>query len=233
MEAENIAYGGLDACRAGWILCRLTASARSPAFELLENWPNDIFDRTVVMTVDMPIGLPKSGRRQCDLEARRLLPPRARSRVFMDLRRPLLECADYGEANRRARRDGHGLSRQAWNLHPRLREVDAFITPERQERSLEAHPELVFHRLNDWRPVARKKTAEGRDQRLSLLARAGLQQVEDAIPSVPRRQAAEDDFLDAAACALAASWFARNQGRQVPAGSGETDSRGLRMEIHF
>lgn len=151
----------------------------------------------------------------------------------MDLRRPLLTCADYGEANRMAQRDGHGLSRQAWSLHPCLRELDAFMTPKRQERGLEAHPELVFHRLNDWHPVARKKTAEGRKQRLSLLARAGLQQVLDAIPSVPRRQASEDDFLDAAACALATSWFARNQGRQVPVGSGETDARGLRMEIHF
>lgn len=211
----------------------MTPPDRSPVFELLESWPENILERTAVVAADMPIGLPETGRRQCDLDARALLPPRARSRIFMDLRRPLLECSRYDEANCMARHDGHGLSRQAWNLQPRLRELDAYMTPKRQERVLEAHPELVFHRLNNWRPVDRKKTAEGYRQRLRLLSEAGLEGIREAIPASPRRLAAPDDFLDAAACALAAYWSARDQGHHVPGGSVETDARGLRMEIHF
>ncbi|MFC4353158.1 DUF429 domain-containing protein [Fodinicurvata halophila] len=233
MGTQDIIYGGFDGCRAGWILCSLNASRRTPGFELLERWPKDSLERIACIAVDMPIGLPDSGRRRCDLEARALLPPRTRSRIFMDLRRPLLECPDYEAANRMAREDGQGLSKQAWNLHPRLCELDAFITPARQARVLEAHPELVFHRLNDWHRLANKKTAEGRRHRLHLLARAGLEQVERAIPSVARNRASPDDFLDAAACALAASWSVHQQGHHVPSDSAETDSRGLRMEIHF
>lgn len=226
-------YAGLDGCRGGWILCHLDNEQKSLKFELLTDLPNDLPDRFAMLAVDMPIGLPDHGRRHCDLEARALLPGRARSRIFLDLRRPLLECDNYSQANRLAQQDGHGLSKQAWNLHPALRNLDVLMTPARQAQIIEAHPELIFHRLNHWKAVTGKKTAEGQRKRLDLLAQAGLTDVRESLPHLPRRLAALDDFLDAAACALAAAWHAAGQGRQVPTGDTEHDRRGLRMEIHY
>ena len=40
--------------------------------------------------VDIPIGLPDSGRRECDLAARKLLGPRRGTSVFTGARRPAL-----------------------------------------------------------------------------------------------------------------------------------------------
>ncbi|WP_022729225.1 DUF429 domain-containing protein [Fodinicurvata sediminis] len=226
-------YAGLDGCRGGWILCCFDNEQRNLKFELLTDLPNDLPDRFAMLAVDMPIGLPNHGRRQCDLEARALLPGRLRSRIFLDLRRPLLECNTFTQANRLAREDGHGLSKQAWNLHPALRSLDAILTPARQAQVIEAHPELVFHRLNDWQAVAGKKTAAGQHKRLDLLAEAGMTGVGESLPHLPRKLAAMDDFLDAAACALAAAWHASGKGRRVPTGSTERDQRGLLMEIHY
>lgn len=226
-------YAGLDGCRGGWILCCLDNEQKSLRFELLTDLPDDLPDRFAMLAVDMPIGLPNHGRRQCDLEARALLPGRVRSRIFLDLRRPLLECDTYSQANRLALEDGHGLSKQAWNLHPALRSLDALLTPARQAQVIEAHPELVFHRLNHWQAVAGKKTAAGQHKRLDLLARTGMKDVTGCLPDLPRKLAAIDDFLDSAACALAAAWHTSGQGRQVPTGSTERDQRGLCMEIHY
>lgn len=231
--SKDSRYAGLDGCRGGWVLCCLDTCQKSFKFEFLPDISENLADRFEMLAVDMPIGLPERGRRQCDLEGRALLTGQARSRIFLDLRRSLLECSDYDEANRLARRDGKGLSKQAWNLHPALRSVDAIMTPARQARILEAHPELVFHRLNHWQTVAGKKTVEGQRMRLDLLTRVGLDDIKDSLPELPRKLAAVDDFLDAAACSLAAAWHATGHGRKVPIKTTERDRRGLRMEIHY
>ena len=42
-----------------------------------------------------------------------------------------------------------GISRQLWNIGDKIKEVDDFMTPERQATIKEAHPELIFLRLNE------------------------------------------------------------------------------------
>ena len=76
---------GVDGCRAGWVMVRRDAAGRFAAplvVAALDDLPE-----TDMVVIDIPIGLPESGRRACDLEARALLGPR-RSSVFTGVRRP-------------------------------------------------------------------------------------------------------------------------------------------------
>ena len=103
--------------------------------------------------------------------------------MFPAPRRALLPCRDWASAT--------GVSKQAFNLLPKLAEVDALVTPALQDRVLEVHPELAFAALAGGAPMAwPKRTAAGRAERLAAL---GLNEA----PRV--RGAAPDDVLDAMA----------------------------------
>jgi len=162
-----------------------------------------------VVAVDMPIGLPVPGtRRACDVAARAALGPR-RSSVFPAPSREALEAASFEAVS--------GLSIQAWNLVPKIREVDDAWEP----RVHEVSPELAFAVLAG-APMARpKRTAAGRDERLAALGLA----------APPRlRGAAPDDVLDALACLRAAHRLAA--GTALALGDGTVDARGRPMTIH-
>lgn len=187
--------------------------------------------RGLAMTaVDMPIGLPNSGARGCDFLARDRLPAERKSSVFLHFRRPLLGFATYAEANAWGKADGKGLAKQAWFLLPKIADIDAWITPARQRRVRESHPELVFLHLNGGTPLPKKSTPEGLDVRRRVLRRHGLTGIDALADRVDRRKARLDDLYDAAALALAARRFAQGEGVCLDGGR---DARGLRMEIWF
>ena len=191
-----------------------------------------------MLAVDMPIGLADSGPRACDIAARRHLPRGRKSSVFPPPRRAMLACANWAEANALGRaREGKGLSHQAWNLTPRIRELDQALTPADQARVREVHPELVFQRLNGTAAqpdtLPSKKTPAGQAARLALLARAGVRELPALIETLPRSQAKPDDLLDAAACALAARDILAGRATCLPGPAPPRDARGLRMEIWF
>ena len=218
---------GIDGCRAGWLLLRLAPDGTAdveiaPTFNALH------LAGLAMVAVDMPIGLPDSGARRCDAAARAILPPERRSSVFLHLRRPLLGFADYPAANAWGKADGKGLAKQAWFILPRIADLDGWITPMRQRRVRESHPELVFLGLNDGRPLPKKSTPEGLAARRRVLLRHGLHAIDALAAQLDRRKAKYDDLYDAAALALAARRFARGEGVCL---AGGRDSRGLRMAI--
>ncbi len=188
-------------------------------------------DGRAMVAVDMPIGLPESGRRGCDMAARALLPPDRRASVFLDFRRRLLDFADYAGAIAWAKADGKGFSKQAWNILPRIADIDSWITPSRQAWVRECHPELVFLRMNGFRPLPPKRTPEGQRLRRCLLRRGGIAGLDTLSRALRPREAALDDLYDAAALALAAERFAKGDGARL--GEGLVDARGLRMEIWY
>ena len=217
---------GIDGCRGGWIAVTIDAQDRR-AFRVVEQ-----IDETAQLCadrvlIDIPIGLPETGRRACDLEARRMLGS-AWPRIFLDVRRPLLAFDDYAAANGWGKADGNGISRQLWGIMPKIATVDRFITPEAQSEIYEAHPELAFMRLNGGavlRPG--KKTRDGRALRRELIRAAGFRAIDGWLSQLRGSKAGADDLLDA--CALAAA--AREPLRV--AGGGATDTRGLRMDIWY
>ncbi len=103
--------------------------------------------------VDIPIGLPRDERRQCDHDAKELLGCRALS-VFYPPCRTAAEKNDYQEANDEHREQtGHGLSRQAYNISPKILEVDGVVGDGYDGIVRENHPELCLAALND-QPIA-------------------------------------------------------------------------------
>jgi predicted RNase H-like nuclease len=194
---------GVDGYRGGWIAASLddggvrwvTASVTGIG---------TLLDAHVATGVDMPIGLLDAGLRECDALARRSLPGAA-SRVFTTPSRPVLELGPQApnelaqEVSRRSM--GQGVSTQARALGPRILALDAALDAIPGHRVVEVHPELSFAELAGG-VLARKKTPEGVEQRLTALA-GWIPGVRGLVASRPR-----DVPLDDALDALAALWSA-------------------------
>lgn len=220
---------GLDGFSKGWVAVLLDGDAHEIRF--CRNIAQALsigFDRAAI---DIPIGMTDDGERACDLLARERLRPHA-SRVFTGARRWLWqEFADPDEANREAGRRGQKrASRQLWHLGPKIMEVDAFVRANGSCDIREAHPELVFLRLNGGRPLPSKKSEEGFRLRRTLLAQQGIGDI-DRWLAVERigTGAKADDVLDACAVAIAA----REIAGCVPPGVPPRDDCGLPMQIWF
>jgi predicted RNase H-like nuclease len=222
-----VRYIGVDGCHGGWIAVTIEGPVRR--CELLRRFADIERLSADRVLVDMPIGLPESGYRDCDVEARKMLGD-ARSRVFLGARRRLLSFlpVGYAEANSWARADNEkGISRQLWCILPKIADVDAFVTPEKQAWLLEAHPELTFQRFNgESLPFSKKKPA-GRRQRRDLVARAGFEEFDAWLGLYLRKDVSADDLLDACILAHAASDPRRVECPRA------TDTRGLAMDIWF
>ncbi len=178
------------------------------------------------VAVDMPIGLPTTERRASDGAARALLGPR-RSSVFPTPIRAVLDEVDHETASARSRAlSGRGISIQAWNLAPRIREVDGALTPTDQECVREAHPELAIARLLGHPAVHPKRTAAGRTERLVALGDLASW----ATGPTPRG-AAPDDVIDALALTTTAQRMVT--GEVVALGDGALDDRGFRLEVLY
>ena len=230
---------GVDGCRAGWVvvLARQRKNQQDQHIKLCTHFAEvlSLSPRPAVIAVDIPIGLlatPQPGGRECDRQARRLLGRRASS-VFTPPTRALLEASRYEQVR------SHGISLQAFNILPKIREVDRLMTPELQTHIHEAHPELAFRSLAGAPMQHNKKTAAGREERLRALAQAlvgflsGTKKAcEGALISFKRSQIAPDDLLDAYILARLALRIVDRQARRVPLNP-PLDQKGLRMEIWY
>jgi predicted RNase H-like nuclease len=225
---------GVDGCRSGWIcvvahrieggLDLRDVTVYGSARELIEATSG-----CEVVSVDMPIGFSADGLRNADFAARRFIGLR-RSSVFPPPPRALLDAdADYWTLNALARSIRTGLSRQTFNLLPRMRDLDAAMTPALQGRVRECHPEVSFCALKGAVLPFAKRKLDGRAERRELLAAVYGPSVRDwrAPPG-----AALDDLYDAAVLAWTADRIARGEAQALPA-EPEYDERGLRMEIVY
>jgi predicted RNase H-like nuclease len=224
---------GIDGCRSGWLIVEAHTDLSKAELNFAPNW-HDVKSTARVIAVDMPIGLSRDGVRQCEVEARRLLSPCA-SRVFKTIARGALRFAqkDWNVANQWSKDQGFGgISKQIWNILPKIKEIDRAIAPADQLRVVEAHPELAFARLNGGRPLDSKHTRGGLLARQALLQRAGFTNLDGWLQSLRGRGAKADDLFDACVLVLTARNILRGDGREVPAVE-QRDSRGLRMAIAY
>jgi predicted RNase H-like nuclease len=228
---------GVDGCRGGWAVVVAPLGddpAAGPTPELLllaaiAPLLAAVRDgRVAAVAIDMPIGLPGAAGRSSDRIARRRLGTRGSS-VFPTPPRAVLTAEDWPGALAAARAaTGTGISIQAWNLVPRIRELDAAVDPGLQDRVTEAHPESTFAELAGAPLASRKRSAEGRADRLRLLQRV----LPDPPALLTGRPAgiAPDDALDAAALVWTARRFARGEALML-GDLDERDERGLRMVV--
>ena len=227
---------GVDGCPAGWIAVRW---ADDITHHLCRNFADVLALDATVIAVDMPIGFPATAGRAAERDVRKLLGER-QSSVFSIPARPAVMCMDYREACAVSERHSdppRKVAKQTFHLFPKMREVDALMTPALQSRVFEVHPELAFRTMNGATPVPLPKKVKSRphppglDLRRHLLGAAGFPM--DRLPAAAYRAAdvGADDLLDACACA----WSARriHEGRHIrfPADP-PLDARGLRMEIN-
>ncbi|WP_431202808.1 DUF429 domain-containing protein [Bradyrhizobium betae] len=218
-------YLGLDGFRFGWVAAWIDDRGDhgfdySPGLTRLLAMPH------AHAMIDMPIGLKPSGYRCCDRQARKLIGPA----VFLGARRDLWKFSDMGAANRHYWEHegrGRGVSAQLWNIREKMKEVDDFMTPEKQETIREAHPELIFWNLADEVRLEPKTSPQGRKQRIELLQGRGFTKIERWLTLRYGTGIGRDDLIDACACAVAA----RDSKQRV--GGDETDPCGLRMEINY
>lgn len=215
MHSDSLSFGvgvGVDGCPGGWVYVVLGPQryghGRVRALRsLLERIPDE-----GLVFIDMPIGLAAPGEigRSCDREARRQLGPR-RSSVFATPSRNALEATSYAEAClRNAAASGRKLSRQAYNILPKIREVDALVrsSASARKRLRESHPELNFRALSGAPMVHNKRKPAGFTERVAVLERhfpgAG-EAVAMGHRQLRAAGVARDDIVDAFINALAAA----------------------------
>ncbi len=224
---------GVDGCRGGWLAVERRGDGTVDA-QLLTDLASLLrrvrCGKVAALAIDMPIGLLDQQPRSCDVEARRLLGPR-RSSVFPAPVRDALAAEDYEDACRRSRSvSGKALSKQAFNLVPKIAEVDRLITPGDQDRVVEAHPECAFVRLAGTPLESAKRTAEGQRLRERLLD--GVDPALGRLVRAERERGALPilDVIDAAVLTVTADHVATGTERRLGT---DIDPRGLRAEIAY
>jgi predicted RNase H-like nuclease len=229
-----VTVAGADGCKAGWLCVmrdargRLGSACFATAEELLAQQP-----QPDALALDIPIGLPERGARECDRAARSRLGAR-RSSVFPAPPRAVLRATRWEEACLvREGLEGGRISQQAWAIVAKIREVDAALrrAPARAVWVHEVHPELCFASWNGTPMRHGKKSAAGRSERLALVSRHfGAGAFAAARLRHARRDVCDDDLLDAFAALWTAERILRGEAERLPAVP-PLDAQGLRMEI--
>ncbi len=233
---------GVDGCRSGWlaVFCDLSGKA-GPQLRLFTRFTDILAAEEAPdpIAVDMPIGLPEriggSGRGPEKL-VRPLLGQR-QSSVFSIPARAAVMCADYRRACRISQDNSvppKKISKQAFNLFPKIRELDAVMTPALAERIFEVHPEVAFWRLNNGqamrlpKKIKSRANPDGLEERRRLLQRFGFSR--NFLTEKPPKGAGADDLLDACACAVIAGRLASGEAAPMP-DPPDRDNRGLAIAI--
>ncbi len=234
---------GADGCRSGWLCVVADAMTGEPREAFIAPDFATLVARAdiVQIAVDIPIGIPGFagvGGRGCDRALRAVLGGR-QSSVFTMPSRDALAQDDYQSACEAARRTSdppRAVSIQCFHIFPKIREVDAVMTPQLQARVAECHPEGSFWAMNGGRPLGEPKKVKsqpylpGLALRRSLLTAAGFSEPFLAERRFRRSEAGEDDFLDACACAWTARRVLRGEAIRFP-DDPAADPKGLIMEI--
>lgn len=222
---------GVDGCRAGWL--GVIWDGESARVKLHQHFRDVLVEVEAIIAVDMPIGLPDQHGRRAETEARKVLGKRSSS-VFSTPPYVAVQAKDWENAcliNLQHSNPPRKLSKQSFGLFPKIKEIDALISPGLQRKLHEVHPEVSFYHMNRCQPLQfNKKTKEGELERQTLLKGAGFPIFDLSVQTYPRKFVARDDIVDACACA----WTARRIQLKIQQNypfEPEVNGRGLQMQI--
>lgn len=230
---------GIDGCRAGWLA--VSMDGEQAAFRLIESSDalTAIFEQSERIFIDIPIGLSEEKPRTCDVLLRRVLGKGYSSSVFSPPVRATLMMTDYEAAcNVNEAKSGKRLSKQSWNIIPKIKEVDSILQEHKAlaQHVHESHPELLFKKLNrGGAPLAKKKTDEGFQQRYDLLRKADGRSEDVFLEmrnTLKKSEAQNDDLLDALVLGVMAEQSLYRPVRTLPLPP-EYDATALPMAVHF
>ena len=232
---------GVDGCPAGWVMAEVKDGVAQSieVYASIASLYAVAKARASVLLIDIPIGLSEGGRdgRLCDRLGREALGPR-RSSLFPTPSRPVLSAPSYEAAcSAHQAATGTKISKQAWFLIPKIREVDAFLQSDAYGRTRlrECHPELAFACINRGEPMPYpKKHPLGFLDRLRALE-AKVSGVEDALRDALDRFGTKvlvaDDVLDAMVLAYLSSLGPKALSTLPP--KPPKDGCGLPMELVY
>src|SRR5262245_14690664 len=102
MTAPSRWVAGVDGCRAGWFVAMRDVRTGAMHFRIVANSGAllELEPSTEVLGIDIPIGLPDAGRRDCDALARERLGWPRRNSVFPAPIRPALAARTREQASR-------------------------------------------------------------------------------------------------------------------------------------
>lgn len=239
--AHDVWLAGVDGCPAGWIAAFVRPAGGDVSIAVLPRFADVLAEARGIVAVDMPIGLPErvgSGGRAAENVVRPLLGAR-QSSVFSVPSRAAIGADDYAASCTAALGTPdppRKVSKQLFNIAPKIREVDAVLRADKAlvARVFEVHPELAFWRLNGERALAEPKKVKSRCHepglalRRDLLIAAGLPAA--VVEAKPPKGAGPDDLLDALACAAVARRLCAGSARPFP-DPPPLDAYGLPMAI--
>ena len=204
---------GIDGCKYGWIAIKIgkdslfSISKHSNFTSIFKTYPSA--DRYLV---DMVIGLADQNHpRDIETMARQKLKPKRASSVFTPPCRSAIYESTYELAKEKNKAIlGKSFSIQAWNIVPKIREVDEYILKNKAYKTKisEAHPEVCFASLNNESPmIFRKKEKEGIEERLELLQSIfpkSREIFEKGSAQFLKKEVKPDDIIDALVLAITA-----------------------------
>lgn len=237
---SNSTFVGVDGCKSGWFVFIKQQDVLSyGVFDKISQLAARLPEEAIVL-IDMPIGFPDSGQayRECDKLARTYLPGRAAS-VFPVPCKAAVYAADYGTACQiNERTIGKRFPIQTWNIIPKIRELDSFLSSTDEEGRAsrffhESHPELLFAGFAGKPMKYSKAVLSGQEERLALLATLAANEMiilSEALSLTPKKHAKADDIIDAFVLMLAAS---RQQDWQLLPANPDKDHDGNVRQIVF
>ena len=202
---------GLDGCRGGWVCAIIDPENKYrigiyPTFQAFWDANPDLN----LVLIDIPIGLKDSGiePRVCDAEARRILGRPRSSSIFPVPCRAAVYASSFLEACEiNVQNCGKRVSKQAWNIVPKIRELDILLRSDPKARGIihESHPELCLWALAGGHAMQfYKKKPAGKVERRHLLASfySDTENLIDAtLSTYSYTLVAQDDVIDALALA--------------------------------
>lgn len=207
---------GIDETRNGWIVAEYTG--KTWKLEMVKKLSYVGFQSALI---DIPVGLPENSTRKCDQEARSFLSPERHYSVFNCPVREAVYAENYEEAcDINEEKTGKRISKQAWNIIPKIREADKIA----QKRDMkESHPEVFFKSIRPESVKHSKNTEKGLHDRIKVLERYGDTSV---IHDFDRKNVSKDDLVDAIILSLGGQFNLQ----PIP-DEPENDAEGLKMQI--
>ena len=224
---------GVDGCQGGWLCVeQIDDRVRSRIYKTFNDLIGALSAASII-AIDVPIGLPDADERPCDKIARKILGPPRASSVFPAPVRGVISESEYQLACEKHRQiDGRALTKQAFAILPKIREVDAVLSAKLslQQRVREVHPEVCFAIWNNEKPMQYNKSKlDGRAEREQLIDVEWPECRPKLITGMSGADFERDDLNDA----FAALWTAKRilSGTARVLGPQITDRFGLRMEM--
>ncbi len=195
-------FGGIDGCKAGWLL--ITYKAGKYSWHLLQdiNQLSNIIIGSARLFIDMPIGLAAQNHpRTIEKVLRNELGNRSATVFNVPVREAVYESDKQRAKELNIKITGKSLSEQSLNIKPKILELDQFLKQKPKDLELiESHPELCFKYLNGSILQTRKSEKSGVEERLEILKNydpACLKVYKSIFQNTLRKHIKADDIVDA------------------------------------